>query len=95
MEGFKISWSGQEYRFSAKSTHRKPDGSVIPVLLWHTDCPDCHSQFEIMTTMTFRDPRRRCDACKSPGLPVRGHSKALSAERIVSGVKSNRLEHLS
>lgn len=69
-EDFSIEWRGQRYRPLGTRDHTKTDGTVIPVIDWETECPDCRQQFTIFTTLVFRDPRRRCDACKDPSRRV-------------------------
>lgn len=64
---------GQRYEVIGVRDHVRGDGSSVPVVDFKTSCPDCGSAFEVFTKLDFRDPRRRCDACKSPGKKVGGH----------------------
>ena len=67
---FAIEHDGQVYRPAAVRPHTTQRGEVIRVVEWITNCPRCGVEFTVMTKMVFREPRRRCDACKAPGRPV-------------------------
>ena len=76
-DGFSITWDGQNYRPVGTRAHTTQLGSEIHLIDWTTECPRCGSTFTVSTTITFKYPRRRCDACKAPGVPVRSMRRQL------------------
>lgn len=63
-EGFGINLQGQIYRPVDRLGDR--------VIVWRANCPDCGEEFETTTALVFSSHiRRRCDACKRPGSPVK------------------------
>lgn len=81
--GFVVRWDEQDYRAIATQPHVRVDGNPTTLIDWQSDCPRCADAFVFRTGMTFRKPRRFCDACKAPGLKVRDMRKKL--RRQISG----------
>lgn len=80
---FSIEWDGQIYRPADTCSHTTKLGSVIRLINWETECPRCGSTFMVSTTMTFREPRRRCDTRKGSGT-IRSMRRQL--KRQIDGV---------
>lgn len=76
--GFAIEHDGQRYWPLRVREHVNRKGEETSIIEWGTTCPTCGEEFSIITSMTFREPRRRCDACKAPGRPVRFDRKAIT-----------------
>ncbi len=70
-DDFRILLGGQEFRPAGCRMHAKTNGEQVEVIDWDTQCADCSKPMRIFTTSTFRDPRRRCDDCKAPGVKAR------------------------
>jgi hypothetical protein len=67
LSGVVVVFDSQEFRCIGYVPHRKADGTETTLLGWDTECPSCGVTFGLKTTVVFRRPRRRCDACKAPG----------------------------
>jgi hypothetical protein len=59
-----VQHDGQDYRLIGSRLHVKLDGTPISLLVWETDCPVCGDEFEVLTTLRFRGPKRFCDGCR-------------------------------
>jgi hypothetical protein len=70
-EGFCIEHDGQTYRPVRLRSYIAAAGNPVQTIDWATECPSCGTTFEIFTKLHFREPTRRCQACKAPGRPVR------------------------
>lgn len=77
---FAIEWDEQIYRPLCIRPHINRKGEPTRIVEWLTNCPACGVEFTATTTMKFRDPRRRCDACKAPNRRVRFDRKLFRAQ---------------
>lgn len=71
VEGFAVEFKGQLFRCVGTHLHTNKSGLSVEVVDWETDCPECGVTFALFTLKTFKEPRRRCDMCKSPGRAVK------------------------
>lgn len=70
--GIVFAVDGQEYELVKFEDYTRVDGVATNLLVWHSHCPDCGSQFEIKTGLATRAVNRRCSNCKRTGKPVKG-----------------------
>ena len=63
----------QTYECTGYAPHVLRDGRTISMCHLKTACPNCGTVFQLKATISNarkRVFRRRCDACKAPGVPV-------------------------
>ena len=68
----------QKYRAVAVVDYVTKAGQATFVVDWETDCPSCGVVFRIRAGLTLREPRRRCDGCKAPGVRVKTARKQIA-----------------
>lgn len=82
---FTITYDGQTYRPLGFRPFTTKDGNDITLIEWETNCPRCEAPFIATTTMNFRWPNRRCNACKRPGITMRSVRRKL--RRQIAGAE--------
>jgi hypothetical protein len=83
--GFLVEHDHQVYRPIRTIVHTRKDGERTSLIEWSTNCPGCGTEFNVISTLLFRNPRRRCDSCKAPGRTVKADRK--SFRRKIKGVE--------
>jgi hypothetical protein len=67
-------WQGQWFYPLGLHAHECLDGRWVDLVEYESICPDCGAWFEAMASkgrMARRELTRRCEECRSPGVPVR------------------------
>ena len=72
---FAVEHDQQVYRPVCVIPRIDRNGEQTRFIEWITNCPACGQELVATTGMRFREPRRRCDACKAPGRHVKTDRK--------------------
>jgi hypothetical protein len=83
-ESFKF--RGQAYECTGRFEYEVP-ARWVSVIELHSRCPDCGRGFSCTATQSQirkRELRRRCDSCRSPGVPVPVKPKPRRTRRVTA-----------
>lgn len=61
---------GQRFEVVGLVDHRRRDGTPTVLIRWASHCAECGQPFTQTTSMTAKNPNRRCPMHHAPGLPV-------------------------